>query len=765
MSGNELDSPKKMRDEKRFEVSRKVVWIDFFMQKIIKFGGMGVILAICGIFVFIFVQILPLFKGAEVKEISTTKIPEKNYVALGVDQWSELPFLLDHESQLHFIDLKNKSPLTPIPIPLPQNSAITACRYQQQSQTLALGLEGGEFTFLDIRYEQSFDESNHRKIQHSIHVSPIYPIGTPGVPIKEIEYADSGEQKIVAIIQKVDHLKQIHLVTLSQRQTLLGAGEIEIDTEFDITSQIEGDPKILRVGGQADSLLVATQAGRIYYFDVQSDECSLVQEFRPFDDLSDPGIQSMDLVFGGVSLVLTSNSGENRVFSLLIPENTNTRVFKFTKEFKKLPNSFQLYAPSLRNKAFLIGTQNSLSLRFVTTETIRWEEEFDIGIEHAVISSKFDKIIALDNSHQLRVFNLYDPHPEAGFNAYFQKLWYEGSSKPKYEWQSTGATDDYEPKLSLIPLIIGTLKGTFYAMLFATPIALMAALYTSQFLHWKVRLIVKPTMEIMASLPSVVLGFLAALWLAPIVETNLVFILLLLVLLPIISMLFGQSWSSVPIKYRKMIKPGNEFIVVFLIIFITSWGCWQISPLFENSFFTVLDPLTNEKVGNFQRWWRKTTNMSFEQRNAMVVGFVMGFAVIPIIFSIAEESLSNVPKSMTSGALALGASRWQTAIRVVLPTGSPGIFSALMIGLGRAVGETMIVLMATGNTPVLDFNIFSGMRTLSANIAVELPEAPHEGTLYRTLFLGALILFMFTFVLNTFAEVLRQYLREKYKTV
>jgi len=112
--------------------------------------------------------------------------------------------------------------------------------------------------------------------------------------------------------------------------------------------------------------------------------------------------------------------------------------------------------------------------------------------------------------------------------------------------------------------------------------------------------------------------------------------------------------------------------------------------------------------------------------------------------------------------MALGASRWQTALRIVLPTASPGIFSAVMIGFGRAVGETMIVLMATGNTPILDWSPFNGLRTLSANIAVEMPEAPHGGTLYRVLFLSAALLFMMTFALNTAAEIVRMRLRKRY---
>jgi phosphate transport system permease protein len=140
----------------------------------------------------------------------------------------------------------------------------------------------------------------------------------------------------------------------------------------------------------------------------------------------------------------------------------------------------------------------------------------------------------------------------------------------------------------------------------------------------------------------------------------------------------------------------------------------------------------------------------------------MGMAVIPTIFSIAEDAIFSVPKHLSYGSLALGATPWQTLVGVVIPTASPGIFSGLMIGLGRAVGETMIVLMATGNTPIMDANIFEGMRTLSANIAVEVPEAEVDSTHYRVLFLAAFVLFMFTFMVNTVAELVRQRLRIKY---
>jgi phosphate transport system permease protein len=152
---------------------------------------------------------------------------------------------------------------------------------------------------------------------------------------------------------------------------------------------------------------------------------------------------------------------------------------------------------------------------------------------------------------------------------------------------------------------------------------------------------------------------------------------------------------------------------------------------------------------------------TYGPRNALIVGFVMGFAVVPIIYTLAEDALSSVPDHLRLASLGAGATPWQTAIRVVVPTAMSGMFSAVMIGLGRAVGETMIVLMATGNTPIMEWNVFNGFRTLSANIAYELPEAVENSTHYRTLFLAALVLFAMTFVLNTFAEVVRQRFRKR----
>jgi phosphate transport system permease protein len=169
--------------------------------------------------------------------------------------------------------------------------------------------------------------------------------------------------------------------------------------------------------------------------------------------------------------------------------------------------------------------------------------------------------------------------------------------------------------------------------------------------------------------------------------------------------------------------------------------------------------------GSAAAWLHTAFDITYDQRNSLVVGIAIGFAVIPTIFTISEDAVYSVPRSLTMGSLALGATPWQTAVRVVLLTASPGIFSAVMIGMGRAVGETMIVLMATGNTPIMDLNIFQGFRALSANIAVEMPESEVGSTHYRVLFLAALVLFMVTFLVNTLAELVRQRLRRKYASL
>jgi phosphate transport system permease protein len=748
----------------RFQPSKTVLFWDRFMTHFIKVGGIAIITAVLGIFAFILWQIIPLFSGAEVSPMHVLSVPDRSYRILAVDEWGQLPMLVDDAGKMIFISVADGGKLTEVVPEFTEEKSFSTAQYKPGTQGIVFGTKDGHFSIVSIGYQAVFD-NNQRRVIQNVETGPFYPIGVPKAAVVQLDYGDSGTERLIAALQNMNGASEVHVATLTQTRTLFGTGDTTIGTTYNLTPEISGDVTDLAVNAQGSEVVVANQDGDIFYFSRSGGDLPLVQKFRPFEDLKEQSIESMDFLLGGVSLVFTNRSGINRIFSLYVPAGGERRLFGQTKEFESLPAGASYYSPSLRNKAFLIGSGNFASLRYGTTEDVRWQKELEFTPQLAAIGGKYDLLLFLDAQKKLHFYRLKDHHPETSWKALFGKVWYEGYSEPSYQWQSTGGTDDFESKFSLVPLLIGTLKGTFYAMIFAVPIALLAAIYTSQFLHPNFRIIVKPTMEIMASLPSVVLGFLAALWLAPLLETRIPSILVALILIPALALLFGWLWSRLPVRMRVWIKPGYEWIAFIPMLFAAGYIAWTLGPVVERMFFVVTDPETGRRLADFRSWWVEVTNLPFEQRNSLVVGFMMGFAVIPIIFTITEDSLSNVPAALRSGSLALGASRWQTALRIVLPTASAGIFSAIMIGLGRAIGETMIVVMATGNTPIMDFNIFSGMRTLSANIAVELPEAPVEGTLFRTLFLGGMALFILTFVINTFAEILRQHLREKYKTV
>ena len=407
---------------------------------------------------------------------------------------------------------------------------------------------------------------------------------------------------------------------------------------------------------------------------------------------------------------------------------------------------------SPRDKGFLtVSTEGVARLHYMTSERTLAQFTLDGPPVAADFAPKADGAAFLTPDGRLHHWRIHNPHPEVSWRALFGNVWYEGYGRPDYIWQSTGGTDDFESKFSLVPLVFGTLKGTCYAMLFAVPLALFGALYCSQFLDRHLRSPVKSTIELMAALPSVVMGFVAGVVLAPLVQGRIVSVLSLPVLLPLVAMGGMALGVRCPVPAVRTFVRRHEFWLLMAWIGVGVAIAGWLGPWIERWGFR----------GDFQAWLFDATGMRYDQRNSLVVGWAMGFAIIPIIFTMCEDAFSAVPTHLVGASLACGASAWQTAWRVVLPAAGSGVFSAIMVGFGRAVGETMIVLMATGNTPVLDWSMFNGFRALSANIAVEIPEAPHGGTLYRVLFVAALLLFTITFIVNTAAELIRLRLRRQ----
>jgi phosphate transport system permease protein len=428
-------------------------------------------------------------------------------------------------------------------------------------------------------------------------------------------------------------------------------------------------------------------------------------------------------------------------------------VWRVVRNLPGLGEEPTAVAPGSRRRDLLVGGAGGTVALYSSTSGRRLlGEHWGTGpVTALALDPKGDGGVAVVGDRTLRRA-ISNPHPETSLRTLFLPTWYEGYAAPEWVWQSTGGSDASEPKLSLWPLLFGTLKATLYAMLLSVPLALAAAVYVSQLAPGWVQTVVKPTLELMAAVPSVVVGFLAALWLAPRLEAALFTVILGGLALPLAVLVALGLWRLIPGPRRRRLPEGSEAAVLFVAVAVVLGVVALLAGPLEGALFG----------GDLRRFLFTDWGLRYDQRNAIAVGIGLGFAVIPVIFTIAEDACTAVPRSLVSAARALGATRWQTAARLVVPAASPGLFAAVMLGLGRAVGETMIVLMAAGNTPLLDLSPFNGMRTMSAAIAVEMPEAPVGGTLFRVLFLTGTLLFLLTLSLTTVADLIGRRLRERY---
>ncbi len=750
----------------RFQVTRLTLLTDLWMGRVIRVGGVGVILAVVGMLFFLLCQVFPLFMGAKVTSLEPVAL-QASAVAFGEDEYGELPFVVEASGRIRFHHVRDGS-LVLAWTPEAGLPAVSSVRSYPREGLVLLGLADGSVREVKVSYKTDFSQPGKRVLEPQVTAAAPIPVGKPGVPCVEAWSAKSGAGRLLLCRQREEGRDRLTALRLTERKGLGGKAKVTVGAPFVVAADVSDLGRVL-VPSTADSVVVIRTDGEVRVYAEQGEALEFLQSFRPFEGASDRRVASTGFIFGNVSLVFANATGLEEVWSLYPqrqPDGRSLRRWGKIHDAEPLAGAGQGIYPAIGNKCYLTIAGGRMQVRNMTTGSVRWDGPAPSSpVVQVAFARNYDRFSALCADGSLRRWEVEDHHPEASFNAFFGKIWYEGAEGPAYTWQSSSGADEFEAKYSLVPLFYGTVKGTCYALLFALPIALLAAVYVSQFLRPEWRQVVKPTMEVMASLPSVVLGFLAGLWLAPLVDASLLKLICVVAVLAPSALCAGLLWSLLPQPVRRRVGPGWEFIWLLPFLVLAGWAAWQAAPWVEATFFSVKDVASGQPVADFREWWRQTSGWSYDSRNSLVVGFVMGFAVIPLVFTIAEDALSNVPTSLVSGSLACGASRWQTVWRVVVPTAISGIVSAVMIGFGRAIGETMIVVMATGNTPVMESNPFSGMRTLSANIAVELPEAATGHTHYRALFLGACCLFFLTFLINTLAEVLRQRLRERYKVV
>lgn len=828
-------------------------------RTLITIGGVGTILAVVLVFVFLVSVVVPLFFPADVKSSTRAIVDEpwESPLHLEVDDYQTMAWALYPDGRLSVYRIATGEVLKESQ--LFEDGTITALSSVVGSNLLGVGFEDGTVRLGEIAFKvrfldpQSETESlGELEVGESVRLAEGLVTKTPAGQLRVQEVAAEFRDPISAGDHAVGLLAhaespsgpvfttwdtsgalRLHKIR-EKRNMLTGKTTSEVRSlELEYEAPVESDPAHLHLASLGSSVVLAWPGGKAVEFATHN--FTAPEEYRTFDFVEAEGgrINEIASILGSTTLVVASSTG---VIGTWFPVRDETAEGEdprlvMARTLPSPESEVVALAPSKRGRALAMAQANgTVDLVHVTSNKLLATLDFEApGAERdgkmaMAFAPKDDGLVALTPAGLWNwTFDLR--HPEASLKALFRPVWYEGYPEPAYVWQSSSGTDDFEPKLSLVPLIFGTLKATFYSALFGIPLALLAAVGTSEFMPRRWRSPVKTTIELMAALPSVVLGFLAALVFAPYVETWLPGILASFFMIPLATLLGACLWQLLP---RGLYLRLARFrpVPVFLAMVAGGVGGFYAGPVMEDVLFAenirlwldgsrgtafggwilLFTPLAALCVGAvvglrvrprvaqiFAQSSRLVLGLAdlviltvslilvalvvggvayflmrlgldprggvlgtYVQRNALVVGFVMGFAIIPIIYTIAEDAFSSVPDHLRSASLAAGATQWQTVSRIVLPTAMSGVFSAIMIGLGRAVGETMIVLMAAGNTPILEWNIFNGFRTLSANLAVELPEAVRGSTHYRTLFLAALVLFFMTFIVNSLAEVVRR---------
>ncbi|WP_070962524.1 ABC transporter permease subunit [Vibrio sonorensis] len=720
------------------EPDRKRLIKDRLFRLAVSSGGVGVLAALVLIFVYLALMVLPLFKDAGITpDIANRAVNTSTPLAMGIDDYGEHAYLLYPEGNLDFVTLSEDSGDDTQTHALGDEYDLF---YAAPSSSGWLAMASSEGDVKLVRpHLTSRMSSNGREFVPKLET---YPLSEPvlqraGVTLKQFAFALQDDVLIFAGAYSDDRIEVRWMEEGRWSSYLFSMPVPQLDQIF-----FTPNGKLLYLLSGSELIIANRESEKMTVREIV--DLSLGE--------SKHSVSNIDLLSGAHSLLVTHNDGlVSQWFDVV---RNGQRHLTHIREFK-LASELQFLLPDTYRKGFysfyINGTVQS---HYTTSEKlVIFNRTYKKVPQFAAMSGNEQYLLAYRDG-RVSVAHLDNPFPEISLSSLWQKVWYESYPEPEFVWQTTSADNEFEAKFSLIPIAFGTLKAAAFAMLFAIPIAVLGAIYTAYFMTARMRRIVKPSIELMEALPTVIIGFLAGLWFAPLVERHLVSVLALLICLPLSTIVIGGVWHLLPSACtRKFANGWHAALLMPVILVLVTLIVYQGANL-EAWFFEgdVRAYLANQGI-------------DFDQRNALVVGFAMGFAVIPTIFTIAEDAIFSVPKHLSDGSLALGATAWQTLTHVVLLTASPGIFSAIMMGLGRAVGETMIVLMATGNTPIMDWNILEGMRTLSATIAVEMPESEVGSSHYRILFLAALLLLVFTFAVNSLAEWVRQRLRDRYRAL
>ncbi len=715
------------------DFNRRRAALDRAVAALVRFGGVGVVLAVSFIAAFLIAESAPLATGPQV-EASGRAIQADQPLAVGVEPFVEASWSLRADGHLLFRDLRSGELIEDRDLlALEPGERVERVKVAVDQTALAVATSAGRLATAPLRFAVDYGEELQRS--HRLDETAVRWLAEGGAPLLAFDSL-SEEKTIWGLTAREGGAVELVRGKIKVNR-MTGAERVSSKR---LSLELPGRPvdaALLENG----SFLIAFEDGSLRAWQASRDFKQI--EARGAAEGGAAILELQPMIGAGSTLVARADGSVERW--MLIPQERGEPVLGPGASMPGVVPGLKGLVPSTRQRLFFALGDGEVRIGQATAGEYLGVLETSGQVAGLSISPREDHLLLhhADGSLELRETELGFPSVTA--HTLFGKVLYEGAGAPAWTWQSTGGTDAYEPKISFVPLIVGTLKGTFWSLLPSIPLALLGALFTARFLRGRAREIVKPLIELLAGIPSVILGFVGALYLAPAIQDRMISVLLLPIALVVFTVLLGVVWARLPLRRRLVLHEGwAPFFLVGAYLLI-AYGVMQAGPWLEEAVFG----------SSFRLWVPDGLGLPFEQRNAAVVGLAMGFAVTPLIFTLAEDAFRNVPETLAEASLALGATKWQTAVRVIAPPAMPGVVAAIMLGLGRAVGETMIVLMATGNTPITGMNVLQGFRALSANLAVELPEAPHGESLYRTLFLSALLLFAFTFLINTLAEVVR----------
>ena len=726
--------------------------VDSAWKYSITFGGVSIIAAVLLIMFFLFYVVQPMFDSASISSKAVYDVPgntHKKTLFYTLDEYKETGIRLDESGGVTGFNVQTGEVIFSDKLELSGATIVSSTAITDAKKLMAFGLSNGQVLIAEFDFKLTYP-IDVRVVVPQV----LYPFGSEGFQIASgaIEHLSSRmTDSELVIVAKEAGSNEIQVAKFDKVESMM-SDDIELELSSENSFAYSGDLSWMKLGVNGRNLYLIQRSGKATFYNIANiNDIQNLQTVFLTDVANQETISTVEFLLGSFSLLVGTDQGRIVQWFPVRGEDNLVRLQQ-VRSFSTDSSITFLNIEHARKGFASLNVDNELSLFHTTSQRNMLNHSLPTTPNLLQITPRADGILLEYTDGKVELFDLINKHPEVSMSSLWGEVWYEGYSEPDYVWQSSSASSDFEPKFSMMPLTFGTIKAAFYAMLFAVPIAIFAAIYTAFFMDKKTRTFIKPSIELIEALPTVILGFLAGLWLAPHMEANLSGFFAFFVIIPLGIILVGFAFSRLPDRIRMLVPVGSRSLLMIPVILGLGWLAMALDNPLQDMFFD----------GDMRHWLTASAGIDFDQRNAMVIGFAMGFALIPTIFSVAEDAIYNVPSYLVNGSLALGASGWQTVVGVVLPTASPGIFSAIMLGFGRGVGETMIVLMASGNTPLMDVNLFEGMRTLSANLAVEMGETELYSTHYRVLFLSGLLLFVFTFIFNTIAEVVRERMRKRY---